>query len=43
LFVVLSVGLTPALGLAGLALANSVAFTTEAGLMLLILYRRRYL
>jgi hypothetical protein len=34
--------LTP-LGFAGLALANAAAFSVEAALMLLILYRRRIL
>jgi putative peptidoglycan lipid II flippase len=43
LYVGLGVALSPGLGFAGLALANSLAFTTEAGLMLLILYRRRLL
>jgi hypothetical protein len=31
------------MGFAGLALANSLAFSAEAGLMVLILYRRRIL
>jgi putative peptidoglycan lipid II flippase len=43
LYVGLGLALSPALGFAGLALANSLAFTTEAGLMLLILYRWRRL
>jgi putative peptidoglycan lipid II flippase len=41
LYVVLGVALSSRMGFAGLALANSLAFTVEAGLMLLILYRRR--
>ena len=41
LYVGLGVALSPGLGFAGLALANSLAFTTEAVLMLVILYRRR--
>jgi len=43
IFVGLGVALSPGLGFASLALANSVAFTTEALLMGLILYRRRLL
>ena len=43
LYVGLGAALSPVLGFAGLALANSLAFTTEAGLMLLILYRWRRL
>ncbi len=42
-FILLGVALSPRLGFGGLALANSLAFTLEAGLMLLILYRRRIL
>lgn len=42
-FVALGVWLTPRLGFAALALANSVAFTLEAGVMLIILRRRRIL
>ncbi len=42
-FIMLSVALSPWLGFAGLALANSLAFTVEAVLMLVILYRRRVL
>jgi putative peptidoglycan lipid II flippase len=41
LYVGLGMALSPGLGFAGLALANSLAFTTEAALMLVILYRRR--
>ncbi len=43
LFVGLGAALSPVSGVAGLALANSVAFTTEAVLMSVILYRRRLL
>jgi putative peptidoglycan lipid II flippase len=42
-FIVLGVALSPWLGFAGLALANSLAFSVEAVLMLVILYRRRIL
>jgi putative peptidoglycan lipid II flippase len=42
-FVVLGVALTPVMGFAALALANSLSFTLEAGLMVLILRRRRIL
>ena len=41
LYVLLAVGLSQGLGLAGLALANSLAFSTEAVVMLVILKRRR--
>ncbi len=43
LYVVLGYALSRAIGFAGLALANSLAFSAEAALMLLILYRRRIL
>lgn len=43
LFIGLGYTLTPRLGIAGLPLANTVAFTAEAILMLIILYRRRIL
>jgi putative peptidoglycan lipid II flippase len=43
LFVTFSLALAPALGFASLALANSLAFTTEALVMLFILYRRKIL
>jgi len=43
LYVGLGVMLSEVMGFAGLALANSLAFTTEATLMLVILYRRRVL
>ncbi len=43
LYVVLGYGLSRVMGFTGLALANSLAFSAEAGLMLLILYRRRIL
>jgi len=43
LFVSFSLLLLPRLGFAALALANSLAFTVEALLMLFILYRRRIL
>lgn len=43
LFIIFSFGLTPFLNFAALALANSLAFTVEAVLMLFILYRRRIL
>lgn len=43
LYVVLGLGLSRALGFAGLALANSLAFSAEAIAMLAILYRRRIL
>jgi len=43
LFVSLSLALAPLLGFASLALANSLAFTIEALLMLFILYRRKIL
>jgi putative peptidoglycan lipid II flippase len=39
-FVGLSASFVPTLSFAGLALANSLAFTLEAGLMLAILHRR---
>jgi len=42
-FILLGVALSPGLGFAGLALANSLAFSLEAVLMLVILYRRRIL
>jgi putative peptidoglycan lipid II flippase len=41
LFVAFSLAFAPMLGFASLALANSLAFTVEALLMLFILYRRR--
>lgn len=41
LFVTFGLAFAPALGFASLALANSLAFTVEALLMLVILYRRR--
>ena len=41
LFLALGVALSSRMGFAGLALANSLAFSVEAGLMLVILYRRR--
>jgi len=43
LFIVLALALTPFLNFAGLALANSLAFTTEALLMLFILHHRKIL
>jgi putative peptidoglycan lipid II flippase len=43
LYVGLGYGLSQRLGFAGLALANSLAFSTEAALMIFILYRRRIL
>ena len=43
LFVVFGFGLSRLIGFAGLALANSLAFSAEAALMLIILYRRRIL
>ena len=43
LYVVLGYGLSQAMGFAGLALANRLAFSAEAALMLIILYRRRIL
>jgi len=43
LFISFSLLLLPRLGFAALALANSLAFTVEALLMLFILYRRRIL
>jgi putative peptidoglycan lipid II flippase len=43
LYVGLGAGLSRVMGFAGLALANSLAFSAEAGLMVLILYRRRVL
>ena len=43
LFVACGAALAPWLGFAGLALANSLAFSVEAVVMLLILYRRRIL
>jgi putative peptidoglycan lipid II flippase len=42
-YVGLGVALSEVMGFAGLALANSLAFSAEAALMLLILYRRRIL
>jgi putative peptidoglycan lipid II flippase len=42
-FVGLGLALIPALGFAALALANSLAFSFEAVVMLAILYRRRIL
>jgi len=42
-FIGLGVALGPWLGFAGLALANSLAFSVEAVLMMVILYRRRVL
>jgi putative peptidoglycan lipid II flippase len=42
-FIALGVALGPWLGFAGLALANSLAFSVEAVLMMVILYRRRIL
>ncbi len=43
LYVVFGFGLSRGMGFAGLALANSLAFSAEAALMLIILYRRRIL
>lgn len=43
LFIGFSVALTPLLNFAALALANSIAFTVEALVMLFILHRRRIL
>ena len=43
LYVGLGVVLSEWMGFAGLALANSLAFSTEAALMLVILYRRKIL
>lgn len=43
LYVSLGLGLSQLMGFAGLALANSLAFSVEAALMLFILYRRRIL
>lgn len=43
LFVAFSLAFAPRLGFASLALANSLAFTAEAFIMLFILYRRRIL
>jgi putative peptidoglycan lipid II flippase len=43
LYVGLGVALSEVMGFAGLALANSLAFSTEAALMLVILYRRKIL
>jgi putative peptidoglycan lipid II flippase len=43
LYLGLGYGLSQVMGFAGLALANSLAFTAEAALMLGILYRRRIL
>lgn len=43
LYIVFGTALTPQLNFAGLALANSLAFTTEAIVMLFILYRRNIL
>ncbi len=42
-YVAFSLALMPLLGFAGLALANSLSFTSEAGLMLYLLWRRRIL
>lgn len=42
-YVLLALALMPLLGFAGLALANSLSFTAEAGLMLFLLWRRRIL
>lgn len=42
-YVLLALTLTPLLGFAGLALANSLSFTLEAGVMLFLLWRRRIL
>lgn len=42
-FVALSLALMPALGFAALALANSLSFTLEVGVMLVLLYRRKVL
>jgi putative peptidoglycan lipid II flippase len=42
-FVLLGAGLTPLLGFAALALANSLSFTLEAGVMLGLLARRRWI
>jgi putative peptidoglycan lipid II flippase len=42
-YIGLGVALSEMIGFAGLALANSLAFTTEAALMLAILYRRKIL
>lgn len=39
-FILFSLALVPQLGHAGIALANSLAFTAEAGLLALILWRR---
>ena len=41
--IVVAVGLSGWIGYPGLALANSLAFSTEAVLFLVILYRRRIL
>jgi putative peptidoglycan lipid II flippase len=43
LYIVFGTALTPQLNFAGLALANSLAFTTEAIVMLFILHRRNIL
>lgn len=43
LFVTFGLAFAPRLGFASLALANSLAFTTEAFVMLFILYRRKIL
>jgi putative peptidoglycan lipid II flippase len=43
LYITFGLVLTPRLGFAGLALANSLAFSTEAVLMLIILRRRKIL
>jgi putative peptidoglycan lipid II flippase len=43
LYIAFGMALTPRLNFAGLALANSLAFTTEALLMLFVLRRRRIL
>ena len=43
LYIVFGTALTPRLNFAGLALANSLAFTTEAIVMLFILHRRNIL
>jgi putative peptidoglycan lipid II flippase len=42
-YVLLALALTPLLSFAGLALANSLSFTVEAGVMLFLLWRRRIL
>lgn len=42
-FVLLALALTPLVGFAGLALANSLSFSIEVGLMVLILWRRMWI